>query len=51
VVARPLDGGTRIEVTVDLPEREAARLAAQQAVIAASLRRLADEAARAQTSN
>jgi uncharacterized protein YndB with AHSA1/START domain len=33
--------GTRIHVHVEIPERERARLAAQQAVVAASLRSLA----------
>jgi hypothetical protein len=38
----PLDPGTRISVHVEIPEQEAARLATQRAVIASSLRRLAE---------
>jgi uncharacterized protein YndB with AHSA1/START domain len=37
----PLDPGTRISVHVEIPEREAARLAKQREVIHSSLRRLA----------
>jgi uncharacterized protein YndB with AHSA1/START domain len=37
-------GGTQIAVHVEIPEREAARMATQRAVIAASLRRLAEVA-------
>ena len=36
----PVPDGTRIRVHVEIPEREAGRLAAQQDVIATSLRRL-----------
>jgi uncharacterized protein YndB with AHSA1/START domain len=39
------DGGTRIDVHVEIPEAEAARLATQREVVASSLRRLADLAA------
>jgi uncharacterized protein YndB with AHSA1/START domain len=38
----PAGAGTRIGVHVEIPEREAARLAAQRAVVSASLRRLAE---------
>jgi uncharacterized protein YndB with AHSA1/START domain len=38
------DGGTDIEVNVEIPEKEAARLDTQRASIAASLRRLAEVA-------
>ena len=41
----PLATGTRITVDVELPEREAHRLEAQQTVISASLERLAELAA------
>ena len=37
----PASGGTRIAVHVEIPEQEAQRLATQQEVISASLRRLA----------
>jgi uncharacterized protein YndB with AHSA1/START domain len=38
----PLDVGTRIGVHVEIPEKEAARLATQRTVVTASLRRLAE---------
>jgi uncharacterized protein YndB with AHSA1/START domain len=38
----PVGTGTAIGVHVEIPEREAVRLATQQAVVAASLRRLAE---------
>ncbi|MCW2650777.1 MAG: hypothetical protein QOE41_148 [Mycobacterium sp.] len=41
----PVDGGTEIFVHVDIPEREASRLAMQRDIIKSSLRRLADLAA------
>jgi uncharacterized protein YndB with AHSA1/START domain len=37
----PRDGGTRIAVHAEIPEREAARVAAQREIVASSLRRLA----------
>lgn len=37
----PCDGGTRIAVHAEIPEREAARVAAQREIVASSLRRLA----------
>ncbi len=40
-----VDGGTKISVHVDIPEKEASRLAMQRGVIESSLRRLADLAA------
>jgi len=42
----PTDGGTRISVHVEIPEAEARRLDGQRAAIAASLRALAELAAR-----
>jgi uncharacterized protein YndB with AHSA1/START domain len=36
---QPLDAGTRISVHVEIPEREAARLATQREVVETSLRR------------
>jgi hypothetical protein len=36
----PIDGGTEISVHVEIPEREAPRLAMQRDVIASSLRKL-----------
>jgi hypothetical protein len=41
----PVDGGTKVSVHVDIPDREAARLDMQRDVIATSLRRLGDLAA------
>jgi uncharacterized protein YndB with AHSA1/START domain len=41
----PIDDGTRISVHVEIPEAEAARLPMQRAMIAASLRNLAELAA------
>jgi uncharacterized protein YndB with AHSA1/START domain len=38
----PLDPGTHIRVHVEIPEKEAARLATQREVVTASLRRLAE---------
>jgi uncharacterized protein YndB with AHSA1/START domain len=38
----PLDHGTQISVHVEIPEKEAARLATQREVVTASLRRLAE---------
>ena len=38
----PLDPGTRISVHVEIPEKEAARLAAQRDGVSSSLRRLAE---------
>jgi hypothetical protein len=37
----PLDGGTRVALHADLPEREAHRLEGQRAAVSASLRALA----------
>ncbi len=37
----PVDPGTRISVHVEIPEKEAARLATQREVVTSSLRRLA----------
>jgi uncharacterized protein YndB with AHSA1/START domain len=37
----PVEPGTRISVHVEIPEKEAARLATQREVVASSLRRLA----------
>jgi uncharacterized protein YndB with AHSA1/START domain len=41
----PVDGGTKVSVHVDIPDREAARLDMQRDVIATSLRRLGELAA------
>lgn len=38
---QPVDPGTRISVHVEIPEKEAARLATQREIVATSLRRLA----------
>jgi hypothetical protein len=40
-----IDGGTKISVHVDIPKREASRLAMQRGIIESSLRRLAELAA------
>jgi uncharacterized protein YndB with AHSA1/START domain len=40
-----VDGGTKISVHVDIPEREATRLETQRGIIESSLRRLAELAA------
>jgi uncharacterized protein YndB with AHSA1/START domain len=40
-----VDGGTKISVHVDIPEREATRLEMQRGIIESSLRRLAELAA------
>jgi uncharacterized protein YndB with AHSA1/START domain len=40
-----IDGGTKISVHVEIPEKEASRLAMQRGLIESSLRRLADLAA------
>jgi uncharacterized protein YndB with AHSA1/START domain len=41
----PVDGGTKISVHVDIPDREAGRLDMQRGVIESSLRRLGELAA------